>query len=96
MTKLNLVHCHICQSIGLYHAIWICDGCRGKRPISREFNEMSEKEKVLHIERLMEKSYPQVQELTYLADILDVWDYWVPYLITRLRYLEEKNENFRS
>ena len=52
------------------------------------FKDMTPLQKIQHIERCMDETLPNVVEVTSLADILDVWDYWVPYLIERCRKLE--------
>lgn len=54
------------------------------------FIDMSPREKIDHIEKCLDKALPDVMDVTCLADILDVWDYWAPYLIKRLRELESK------
>lgn len=45
-------------------------------------------EKIDHIEMMMANALPEVKRVTCLADILDVWDYWAPYMIERMRKLE--------
>lgn len=52
------------------------------------FDDMTRVEKLNHIEQCLNRAWPAVQELTCLADIVDVWDHWAPYLISRLRELE--------
>jgi hypothetical protein len=53
------------------------------------FEEMTPIQKLDHIEKCMAEAHKDVLELTYLADILDVWDYWFPYLLGRLREIEK-------
>lgn len=52
------------------------------------FDDLSPKEKIDHIEKMMQESFVDVRGITCMAEIIDVWDYWVPYLIKRLRELE--------
>lgn len=55
------------------------------------FSEMTPIEKLNHCERCISEAKTHLDAWhgpVYLADILDVWDYWTPYLIARLRKLE--------
>ena len=49
------------------------------------FEEMTRSQKIDHCEKMMAESLPEVKKVTWLADILDVWDYWVPWMIEELR-----------
>lgn len=57
----------------------------------KSFADMTPAEKVDHCERCIKSAYEELQNQhgpVELADILDVWDYWTPYLIDRVRKLE--------
>lgn len=56
------------------------------------FEDKSPIEKIDHIEKCLAEALPEVMEVTCLADILDIWDYWVPYMVSRLRTLESIRE----
>lgn len=52
------------------------------------FADMTPIQKLDYIDKCMTNALPEVKDVTCLADILDVWDYWVPYLLNRCRKLE--------
>lgn len=57
------------------------------------FDDMMPAEKLDHCERCIKEAYKLLRSWhpdVELADILDVWDYWTPYLISRLRELEAR------
>jgi hypothetical protein len=49
------------------------------------FEDMNRSQKIDHIEKCMAEALPEVREVTYMAEILDVWDYWFPWMIEELR-----------
>lgn len=55
------------------------------------FDDMTPLGKIDHIEACLADALVHLQAEcgpVYLANILDVWDYWGPYMIKRLRELE--------
>lgn len=59
--------------------------------MSKLFTDMSPAEKIEHCKRCIADAYEHLQAEhgpVHLADILDVWDYWTPYLLDRLTALE--------
>lgn len=55
------------------------------------FDDMTPTEKIDHCERCIKGAYEHLQAEhgpVFLASILDVWDYWTPYMVGRLRKLE--------
>lgn len=61
------------------------------------FDEMNPQQKLEHVKKCMAEALVELKAANiHLADILDVWDYWVPYLIERLEKAESLVESFRE
>lgn len=58
------------------------------------FEDMSNEKKIIHVQKMLIKAKAEyLKECdSRLADILDIWDYWAPWLIYRVRELEKDNE----
>lgn len=57
-----------------------------------DFDKMTDKNKLNHIYNLMLESKEIVFKETILADILDFWSYWMPWLFEYIGKLKTQNE----
>jgi hypothetical protein len=65
----------------------------------RLFSDMNPLQKLEHCRRCIAEGYKHLQAEhgpVELADILDVWDFWVPYLLARVERLEAVAETSRK
>lgn len=59
--------------------------------MSKLFDDMTPLQKHQHCKRCIDEAYRHLQAEhgpVLLADIHDVWDYWAPYLLERVAFLE--------
>lgn len=57
------------------------------------FDDKTNTEKLAHVEKCLDKAYREfcAENPCPLADIVDTWDYWCPWLISRIKELEAKH-----
>ncbi len=56
-----------------------------------DFKDMSREEKIAHVEWCCNHAVKTLQEVhgpVFLADIMDVWDYWIPWMLSELKAQE--------
>ena len=57
------------------------------------FEDMSDQRKLNHIKNCCDEALLEVRGITCSADILDVWDYWLPWLFEKTQEgISENNE----
>ena len=60
--------------------------------VSKPFDDMSPSEKLEHIKKCVKEAKEETLKITYLADILDVFDFWIPYLINQVEQKLDKED----